>query len=287
MNHNKTLHLTMGLPGCGKTSWAKELSKNNESHWNRGEKPYHIEYDEIRESNYGTKRTVIEQFKDRIQHIVKNYETIADSFISNTDGVISILEMIDLRYIENLTIHYWIPDKEACLWNDRGRRTEKAEITINNALIKFPDKQKIEAYLSGKKANVKIEIKKHTTERKPDWKVFFDENVKDIASLDEDGYIRSESWSLGGSWADCWGNNGSVSGEAQLSSFQEFDSILEKVCPNIGFLQYKNIYNQCVETGEKSEGDYYGGSVSYAYYKANLKNLYDILVEKNLYQISK
>jgi hypothetical protein len=90
----------------------------------------------------------------------------------------------------------------------------------------------------------------------------------------------------GGSWGDCRGNKGSVPGGPE-TEFVEFDSILEKVCPNISFLQYKNICNKIINSDTRSEGDYYGGSVTYGYKYFNVRNLYEVLVEKGLYEIEK
>lgn len=71
------------------------------------------------------------------------------------------------------------------------------------------------------------------------------------------------------------------------TEFVELDSILEKVCPNISFLQYKNICNKIINSDTRSEGDYYGGSVTYGYKYFNVRSLYDALVEKGLYEIEK
>jgi len=52
-------------------------------------------------------------------------------------------------------------------------------------------------------------------------------------------------------------------------------------------LQYKNICNQIISSDIRSEGNYYGGSVTYGYKYFNVKNLYDVLVEKGLYEVKK
>jgi hypothetical protein len=59
----------------------------------------------------------------------------------------------------------------------------------------------------------------------------------------------------------------------------ELDTLLEKVAPNISFLQYKKITNECISTKDFSEGDYYGGCVYYSQYVLDVKSLFDILKE--------
>jgi len=125
----------------------------------------------------------------------------------------------------------------------------------------------------------KIKMNQHTTIQKPDWKAF---GEKYELYMDENGKVKGESWCLGGSWADCWGGGGSVSGEAQPDGFRELDELLEKVCPNITFLQYKGIYNEIVLTDEYGDSDYYGGSTSYAYKYFMVENLYNALKKREL-----
>ena len=55
-----------------------------------------------------------------------------------------------------------------------------------------------------------------------------------------------------------------------------------EVCPNITLLQYKKLYNSLVSIESGCENDYYGGSTKNAYYKCNLKDLYNMLIEMGL-----
>ena len=61
-----------------------------------------------------------------------------------------------------------------------------------------------------------------------------------------------------------------------------FDELIERVCPNISFIQYKNIYRKCVTQKTRTDCDYYGGSKEKAWWECNLKDLYKILLEKGL-----
>ena len=62
----------------------------------------------------------------------------------------------------------------------------------------------------------------------------------------------------------------------------ELDNFLEKVAPNITFLQYKNITNGCVSTEEFSDGDYYGGTTYHLRYMLDVRKLYECLIEKEI-----
>lgn len=49
-----------------------------------------------------------------------------------------------------IKIHYWVPDKEICSINDRGRMTESSSITISNMALEMPDPKRIKSELSKK-----------------------------------------------------------------------------------------------------------------------------------------
>lgn len=94
--------------------------------------------------------------------------------------------------------------------------------------------------------------------------------------------ITSCKWTLGGNHRDCWGGDYKVTPEAQPQSFEEFDKLIEKINPNISFIQYKNIYNTSVSVENTSEGDWYGGCAYYGHYECNVRELYNELVEREL-----
>jgi hypothetical protein len=94
--------------------------------------------------------------------------------------------------------------------------------------------------------------------------------------------LTSCGWALGGSWGDCWGNSGSITPEPQPTSFEEFDRLIEKINKDISFMQYKNLYNSCVSTESKSEGDWYGGTAYYGYFQCDIRKLYAELNDRDL-----
>lgn len=63
---------------------------------------------------------------------------------------------------------------------------------------------------------------------------------------------------------------------------KDFDAIIAKICPNITFLQYKDIYNSVVKTFERTENEYYGNSTDYLCVYCEVKELYNKLKEMEL-----
>ena len=50
----------------------------------------------------------------------------------------------------------------------------------------------------------------------------------------------------------------------------------------MSFIDYKNIYNQCVDTEETYEHDYYGGCETKIRWRCDMEKLYEILKSMNL-----
>ena len=68
----------------------------------------------------------------------------------------------------------------------------------------------------------------------------------------------------------------------ETPDFVEFDELIEQVCPNISFIQYKNVYRKCVVQKTRTDYDYYGGYEEKAWWECDMKSLYKILLEKGL-----
>lgn len=272
------LRITMGLPGSGKTHWSTEETKKSRRYDRRNMR---IDFDNFTKRKIDEKR-ISQEISGCIRYSY-NEQTIIDGLFltyADIEKLLSMLDPADWTYVKELTLEWWRPDIEMCLINDKGRRSENASITIKNAKLEEVDSEFI-AKLEEKfpKLKGKVKLNKHSIVMKPKWKAFAEEHE---LYIDDSGKVRGDSWCLGGSWGDCWGNHGSVSGEAPPDSFREFDAILEKVAPNISFLQYKRIYSECVQTDDYSDGDYYGGSTSHAYRYFYVEQLYNALKEREL-----
>lgn len=272
--------ITVGLPASGKTTWANEYYKKNNKYRQYSHDNYivqHLDLDNEKEwhRKFYNKSVNIESIiKRKINKDAK--EVIIDGLFLNTNDIIELISFMNLNNVV-YEIHYWIPDIEKCLYNDIGRRNEDSAITIKNAKIEQPNIDVIKAECGNK--NIKeLTLVKHKIIEKPFWKLKCDENGIDV---DDEKYMYSDSWSLGGTWGDCWGHEGTIESERQ-PEFVEFDKLLEEICSSITFLQYKNIYNSCVDTVESSHGDYYGGCETTCRYRCNLETLFNLLKEKDL-----
>jgi adenylate kinase family enzyme len=270
---HRELHISIGLPGSGKTTVFKKLSKE------AGRLSNLIECDQfLHGARGGRYKTMEDLIKDR-SSLFDRHTYLDGLFLTrvDVDKVLSIAKERN-RLPSHVIIHYWNPNVEACLWNDQYRRDDDSNVTIENADMDTINKiMGIQDYDRYK--GVKFSKKTYNIERKPGWKVFSD---KHKLYVDEHGIVKGDSWSLGGTWNDCWGNTGTVSPSTAPDSMTEFDDLLEKVAPSISFLQYKKISKNCVSIREYSDGDYYGGSTYHNQYLLDLPCLYEYLIENEL-----
>ncbi len=88
------------------------------------------------------------------------------------------------------------------------------------------------------------------------------------------------SWCLGGSYGNCYDDHKSVVDGDIEPDFSILDDILGHYCADISYLQYKSVVNKLLHREQKSESDYYGGSINYGYKYVYLKELYLWLKEK-------
>lgn len=94
-------------------------------------------------------------------------------------------------------------------------------------------------------------------------------------------YIYSESWSLVGECGNCWGDTWHVEAQ-EPKEFVRLDDFLIKVVPNMTFLQYKKVFNHCVDKIEWHEHDYYSEGTYETCWRCDMEKLYVMLKEMNL-----
>lgn len=279
---SKILRITMGLPGSGKTDFATKKVKEGNGYGYNSQRKVHIDFDLF------TKRNIsLDRIKTELNdYVKKDYfnEIIVDGLFLTIDDVIKLIELIDKKYYTELTdvcIEYWRENIEYCLHNDMYRRDgNDSSITIKNGKLERVTNSSIKTIEDHFPLLVnKVKINYHNVIKIPEWKVFAN---KYSLHYDDDGKVKGSSWCLGGTWANCWGNSGSVSSEPEPDGFDELDKILEDISPNITFLQYKRIVSNVVLTDEYGDSDYYGGRTLYAYRYFYVESLYNELKEREL-----
>jgi hypothetical protein len=98
-----------------------------------------------------------------------------------------------------------------------------------------------------------------------------------------DDYLY-EQWVTGGQGGgSCWGDDADRPVEPEPEpEFADLDAILETICPNITFLQYKSVVASVVRRGDRSVREYYGNYTDYGVKTVRLGDLYEKLREKGL-----
>lgn len=261
-----TVELMMGLPGSGKTHYTK--SRENSRAGVRA-----VILDELSDIRcYGKKHSMPDLVQIGVSDIYRYANTILlDGPFFTNEHVRLALHAIAQEY-GNITviIHHWLENRDYCIKNDGGRRDVPSVHTIQTAEYERPDIQWLNAQLAANGVNVQ-KVVEHEVELKPEWIRYWRP-----VQYHDDGKLYSQSWCTGGCWNDCWGGSSPASPEEPYP-FTELTELLEKIAPNLTFLQYKRIETACVSTETHYERDYYGGAVSRCKWVCDLEKLYDIL----------
>lgn len=240
--------ITVGLPGSGKTTFSKKYIKKHLGNIIVN----HIEFDKYRETPWGKKRSLETIYLDRTNNREDADVVILDGlFLTNKDIVDLINRVKDNTIEENLSfeVHYWNVDRKTCLYNDRGRREISSENTIKHAKVESLNLE----YIRQECDIDRVAVVCHEVKKKSILNLALDEsNLK----VEDDGYLYSESWIVGGYSHDRMGTSWSADVEESLE-FEELDMLLEKLVPNITYLQYKKLSKAVVDIESFNDMDYY------------------------------
>jgi len=294
-------HILMGLPGSGKTYWAVHNYPTNYlcNHTGR----MIVDLDKFKDSNDKMVFNALnEEFKNYMDYFYYDkIDVCVDGPITTYEHLYKVIDDI-LKYMRSkcqwkkegcadyslsFIIHQWNEDRNTCLYNDERRgRTIKSMAAIKYFDYDNIDPAIVENHLKEiYNLNInKVEKINHMVEKTTTYEQLFEpacDNQHGHGNDEQGRYLYSEEWSLGGEWGNCWGDHGTVHGES-AKEFIEFDDFLEKVAPNITFLQYKKIRNHCVEQIEWHVPDYYSSGTDEACWRCDMRKLYDMLKEMKL-----
>lgn len=251
-----------GNAGSGKTTYAKEqLAKSNINLI-----LCDLDKEDLFIRRKRTKEETCRMIADNVVHVIsRNKNLIIDGLIYTNKQVHEIINYInkykDIKDKFDLEIVYWESDVEKCLHNDKFRRTVSSEITIKNAKVEVPNKEKIgmEFALITKQIVMKSvkELKFQEFVYKINTQTKYQFNI-------QDGVLYGSEWSGGGSSGNCWNDKMSYHNAEEPLLFDDFPKLIEIVSPDIKYLDCYNIIKKCCSVQQNSSSDYYGGhSTSY------------------------
>lgn len=269
--------ITYGLPGSGKTFYSRRVD-------NEWTSIIHMD-DHIVDGKY---ESIYEILKNMRKNKLRTNNIYIDCLITTNKKLKEIIKEVynfyqnECKCRREFKIVWWEGNREACKKNaERRNDGRNVSVSIDRLPYEEVDEVAIRRFMMNLDSLTKINFERRRVYMDCNWDVYFQPLI-DNCYESEGKYYFSDSWSRGGSWGDCWGNHGNIHPDEQPSSFEQFDKLLEDICPNITFIQYKRVFNECVTIDEYSESDYYGGTEYKARYKLDLRKCYDMLRERNL-----
>ena len=261
---NIKMIVTYGLPGSGKTHFAKEYCENNK-HTKRIDCDW-IQNAWIQKGRYNVADVICSTIKG---YPGTNFTIVVDGlFLKSKDVTILVNEIQKLYHIDELEIHYFKPDIEVCLYNDLGRRSLSCKNTILNADCEKPNEDFIK-----KMTNIcKVSVIEHEIVKKPSISTLYD--IGNGTTYDT---ISSNDWCIGGTYGSCWDDYLKPCVVGEPDDFSVLRDVVNSIYPNLPKEKFDDLWNACVEYTTHEEHDYYGGVAEYAKYTCNLETLYNYM----------
>lgn len=246
------LHITLGRPGSGKTTWADEFVKAKFN-------AVVIHCDDI-----------TPPWANALKCINRNTEiVIVDGLFKNMDDIRFVYESVDgVAKVKKVIIHRWNDDIESCLWNDKGRREIDSELTIRKMKIA---KIKPSDFFD---FPVHVQVENHTVVRKPE---FLMSNAFANLEIKDGRYMDSDHWTISKTYHHYWSSSCSHKEyDVEPLDFVELEEYLMSLDLHFPYLLYKKIWRECVTKEEDYISDYYESS-TVQFWRCDMEKLYQIL----------
>ena len=267
------VHIMIGLPGSGKTYYCKQL---------RGKDPFHIDhFDEnwIQKRLWDSDKRFRPMPKEKLLSFLKRYSNkpvfLLDGLFLSTELILDILESLrEWTTLEEIVLDYWPENREECLRNDFHRRRTGSALSIETLSIDV-DFEAIKATYPGL-----VKVVTHQVYHTPDYVLFFRPFLPEQQE-DQEKYLYSTNWSLGGTHWTYTGETSGIIDAEETPPFAELDQLLEKTAPNLDLSTFRRIEKECVVIEKYEDSDYYS-RIEKARYRCDLETMYEILMEIHL-----
>lgn len=272
MNRNE-VHILVGLPGSGKTTYAEQQKNENSL-------ILHVDDAVERIQRLGQsvtiKKALLYAMGDENVNLSYTYryeKIIVDGLFLKQEEVEKVIEFFT-EYLNEFTvfIHQWNEDRDTCIKNDQWRREETSLGLIHNAEYKGIDLAKLqESFKDENKVNIHPVIVSHLVELKPEWARKYGHII------DADGKLKSREYFLGGVSGNCWDSSMSYMEGEEIRPFTELYDFLEAAFPYLLLKDWKAIEKEVVSEERWSVPEYYGGSSKYFRWVCDVKKVYELL----------
>ena len=289
------VNIMYGLPGSGKTYFCLSNAGRNEAYLN---------LDELIGKKTKDRDSLISMADNMIKEKLSNcgFPVIWIDGLVTTRSALGVLMRIVIDSLKDrdgkikIVVHIWNEDREACLYNDNGRREMASEVSIKYLRYEELNMEDIwKAAGNDYVALADFECLRHEVKKKPEYKAWFEDRGvtvdkvqngdilgnSSIRNLREKptSRIYSDKWCMGGTSGNYLGEQDYIDAETP-PEFNQLFEILYQFDEDIPYRMVKRIFDDFVKTEKEKISDYYGGTVTFARYFVELEGLYRVLKER-------
>lgn len=110
------------------------------------------------------------------------------------------------------------------------------------------------------------------------------ENFRSFLTVTTTRGLRTENWSTGGNWRNCWGDDHEISSEPSKDFSKTDLEFLKKYYSELNV--HSNDFDKVCVVHDDSSSDYYGGTAYFSYKTLSVEDLQTLLIEKGVESVS-